>query len=610
MMLDVAVLAGVAVLSAMAAFGLTARWWRSRMQPVQADAMASRHALDSVHRAMARHQALYQIITEDAGWPVVGIDAGGQPLQASDGAEGRLGLDPADLLSERAASWVHPDDLSCLRATLSACGPDTPAVDALCRAQQRDGRLVWIEVRCRHVPDDGGSVALLRDVTEQKLHKDHLTDAVARLERLALRDPLTGLLNRPGFLAAVDRLLASQQFLAVLFINLDGFKALNDAHGHTIGDGVLREAGTRLGRAVGQDATATRLSGDEFAVLLPGDGSDVEVAELARDVLRVLAEPVRTTGMTLEVGATIGISVSPRDGHAASALLRAADIALAYGKSAGGGCYRFYEARMGEALDAETELKTELRAAIATGEIEPFYQPLIRMADTTVVGFEVLARWVHPRKGILSPDKFLPLVEELGLSTDMFIAQLERVCVTASAWPAHVRLSLNLSPRELQNEALPEAVRAVLARTGFDGSRLEVEITENALIHDSKMARGVLDGLRAMGLTVSLDDFGTGYSSLYHLRELPFDKVKIDKSFMRALATDAESARYVGAIIGLCHALGLEMTAEGIEDEPTLRRLRELGCTYGQGYLFGKAVPAAEASQVLTSNGWPALAAE
>jgi len=319
---------------------------------------------------------------------------------------------------------------------------------------------------------------------------------------------------------------------------------------------------------------------------------------------------VRTTGMTLEVGATIGISVSPRDGHAASALLRAADIALAYGKSAGGGCYRFYEARMGEALDAETELKTELRAAIATGEIEPFYQPLIRMADTTVVGFEVLARWVHPRKGILSPDKFLPLVEELGLSTDMFIAQLERVCVTASAWPAHVRLSLNLSPRELQNEALPEAVRAVLARTGFDGSRLEVEITENALIHDSKMARGVLDGLRAMGLTVSLDDFGTGYSSLYHLRELPFDKVKIDKSFMRALATDAESARYVGAIIGLCHALGLEMTAEGIEDEPTLRRLRELGCTYGQGYLFGKAVPAAEASQVLTSNGWPALAAE
>ena len=265
---------------------------------------------------------------------------------------------------------------------------------------------------------------------------------------------------------------------------------------------------------------------------------------------------------------------------------------------------------MGEALDAETELKTELRAAIATGEIEPFYQPLIRMADTTVVGFEVLARWVHPRKGILSPDKFLPLVEELGLSTDMFIAQLERVCVTASAWPAHVRLSLNLSPRELQNEALPEAVRAVLARTGFDGSRLEVEITENALIHDSKMARGVLDGLRAMGLTVSLDDFGTGYSSLYHLRELPFDKVKIDKSFMRALATDAESARYVGAIIGLCHALGLEMTAEGIEDEPTLRRLRELGCTYGQGYLFGKAVPAAEASQVLTSNGWPALAAE
>jgi EAL domain-containing protein (putative c-di-GMP-specific phosphodiesterase class I) len=265
---------------------------------------------------------------------------------------------------------------------------------------------------------------------------------------------------------------------------------------------------------------------------------------------------------------------------------------------------------MGEALDAETELKHELHNAIATGEIEPYFQPLVRVSDTVVAGFEVLARWVHPRKGVLSPDRFLPLVEELGLSTAMFTAQLERVCMTALAWPPHIRLSLNLSPRELQNKCLPVTVQAILERTGFDGTRLEVEITEDALINDSKVARGVLDGLRALGVTVSLDDFGTGYSSLYHLRELPFDKVKIDKSFMRALDTDAESARYVAAIIGLCHALNLEMTAEGIEDEATLVRLREMGCTYGQGYLFGRPMPAGDACRMLSSSGRPALAAE
>jgi diguanylate cyclase (GGDEF)-like protein len=415
------------------------------------------------------------------------------------------------------------------------------------------------------------------------------------------------LLNRPGFLAAVDRLLASPAFLSVLFIDLDRFKPVNDAHGHAIGDAVLRETGARIDRAMGPDATAARLSGDEFAVAWSGDGTDMEVAARGRDILRALSEPITLAGLTLEVGATIGISVSPRDGRAASALLRAADIALAYGKSSGGGCYRFFEARMSEALEAETELKTELRRAIGNGEIEPYFQPLVRIGDTTVVGFEVLARWVHPRKGVLVPDKFLPLVVELGLSTDMFVAQLERVCATASAWPAEIRLSVNLSPAELQNEALPDVVRSVLERTGFDGSRLEVEITENALVHDLKVARGVLDGL---GMTVSLDDFGTGFSSLYHLRELPFDKVKIDKSFMRSLDTDADSARYVAAIIGLCHALGLEMTAEGIEDTATLQRLRELGCTYGQGYLFGHAVPAAEASRLLGSNGSSALAAE
>jgi diguanylate cyclase (GGDEF)-like protein/PAS domain S-box-containing protein len=605
-----AILAATALVSALLGAILAGLRWRWRLRAAQAEAALSLRGLADVRAVLARHQALYRIVTEDIACAVVGLDAPHQPMQTFHNSAGTPGLDPAELLTDRAADWVHPDDLGGLQATLAACGPDRQAAGALCRTQQQDGRLRWLEVHCRHVPEDGGIIAVLRDVSQRKQREEHLTDAVSRLEQLALHDPLTGLLNRPGFLALVDRVLASQQLLAVLFIDLDDFKALNDAHGHSIGDVVLREIGDRLGRVPGYDAMAARLSGDEFAVLLPGTDTDVEVAARARDILRLLAEPLRHVGMALDVSATIGVSVSPRDGRSATALLRAADIALAYGKSAGGSCYRFFETRMGEALDAETELKNELRAAIATGEIEPFYQPLVRIGDTTVVGFEVLARWVHPTKGVLAPDAFLPLVGELGLSSDMFLAQLQSVCTTASEWPAHIRLSVNLSPHELQNETLPDTVRALLERTGFDGTRLEIEITEDALIHDSKVARGVLDGLRAMGMTVSLDDFGTGYSSLYHLRELPFDKVKIDKSFTRALDTDADNERYVAAIIGLCHALGLEMTAEGIEDEPTLRRLRKLGCTYGQGYLFGRAVRAAEASEMLALNGGPALVAE
>ena len=592
--------------AALLVVGLAGFWFRPRLLRARADAAALRSSLAAAQSDLVRHQTLYRLVTRDAACAVIELNSDRQPVRVSGGASDLLRLDPADLLTGHAAKRVHPEDRLVWQDILSHPSSQT----VVCRAHQTDGRLVWLEVHCRTMPDGNGAVIMLRDISAQKLREEHLADALNRLERVAMNDPLTGLLNRPGFLGEVDHLLTIQPFLAILFVDLDRFKPVNDAHGHAIGDAVLREAGARIARAMGPDATTARLSADEFAAAWPVDGTDLEVAARGRDILRALSETMTLAGLTLDVGATIGIAVSPRDGRSASSLLRAADIALAYAKSAGGGCYRFFEARMSEALQAETELKTELRAAIGSGEIEPYFQPLVRMRDTAVVGFEVLARWVHPRRGLLAPDRFLPLVAELGLSTEMFVAQLERVCATASAWPSGIRLSLNLSPGELQNEALPDVVRSVLDRTGFDGSRLEVEITEEALVHDLKVARGVLDGLRALGMTVSLDDFGTGFSSLYHLRELPFDKVKIDKSFMRALDTDADSARYVAAIIGLCHALGLEMTAEGIEDAPTLQRLRELGCTYGQGYLFGHAVPASEASRVLESNGWPALAAE
>jgi diguanylate cyclase (GGDEF)-like protein len=250
-----------------------------RLRGMRVEVAASRQALATAGKALARHQALYRIITEDAACTVAGLDAAGLPIRQDTAVPS---LDPTDLLTDHAAACVHPDDLPALRTALAGCGREHEATEAVCRTQQRDGRLIWIKIRCRHVPEDGGTVVLLRDVSEPMMRDEHLTEAVSRLERLALHDPLTGLLNRPGFLAAVDRMLACQPFLAVLLVDLDGFKTLNDAHGHAAGDAILRKTGDRLANAISNDAIAARLSGDEFAVVLPGDGTDVEIAATAR----------------------------------------------------------------------------------------------------------------------------------------------------------------------------------------------------------------------------------------------------------------------------------------------------------------------------------------
>jgi EAL domain-containing protein (putative c-di-GMP-specific phosphodiesterase class I) len=247
---------------------------------------------------------------------------------------------------------------------------------------------------------------------------------------------------------------------------------------------------------------------------------------------------------------------------------------------------------MGEELAAAEALKSELRGAIAAGRIVPYFQPIVRLSDGATAGFEVLARWEHPAKGVLPPAAFLDLVEQAGLSAAMFASVLAQACAATRDWPGAPALSVNLSPREMQSEALPDEMAAILRDQRFPGARIEVEVTENALIHDSRIVRGVVDRLRAQGMAIALDDFGTGYSSLYHLRELPFDKVKVDKAFVRPPGADPAGARYAAAIVGFCRALGFATTAEGIEDAETAAFLRELGCSFGQGYWFGRPMPA------------------
>lgn len=522
----------------------------------------------------------------------------GRLTGVSASARSVLGRDPRELIGPG-----DPPEFAGLSAL--AIGETT-----VLSATRPDGGSLTLRAEC-HDPGDGdGRLVMLRDLTHLRQTEARLREALERLARLANEDTLTGLANRACLMDTAETLVDGAEAVAMIFIDLDRFRSINDVHGPGVGDLILRVTARRLARELGEAALIARLGADEYAVLLSARDGDAAIAARARDILRVLAEPIEIAPMTLDVSATLGIAISPRDGTTAAALLRSASVAMNQARLAGGGCYRFFEKRMTEELALAEELKADLRAAIAAGEIAPFFQPLIRLSDGATVGFEVLARWEHPERGLLPPMTFLPLVEEMGLSAAMFAAVLSRACAVARDWPMEIRLSVNVSATELQDESLPEDLRAILRETGMDGGRIEIEVTENALIHDSRIARGVVDRLRAMGISMAMDDFGTGFSSLYHLRELPFDKLKIDKSFMRALAHNADSARYVGAIIGLGQALGLEVTAEGVEDEATMTVLRDMGCTYGQGYWFGRPVPAAEAAKRLTASTSPVLAAE
>ena len=549
-------------------------------------------ALAHVQAENADRLVLFQAVMEDGPQVVVRLDAAGQPIYVSPSCRTVFGFEPTEISRRSGLDLLRSDG------------------DARLRVRHRDGRMLAIDAQRCPLADNRGAALILTDVTARAVAEARLAEAKTQLTQRAERDALTGLANRDCFLDALNRALADKEDIAVLLVDLDRFRLVNDRYGHDTGDRVLREVAARLTLAMVGERMVARLGDDDFAVLLHANDGDTPLAARARDMIRMLEPSVPTGATTAKIGASIGIAVGPRDGARAGDLLRAADIAMTHARAAGGNTSRYFEAHMAEAMERVDALRRELPGAIAAGEVVPYFQPLVRMDDTSVVGFEVLARWEHPVLGVLPPMEFLPLVEETGQSAAMFASLLVCACQAALDWPAHIKLSVNISPIELQDETLPNTVGDILASTGFRGDRLEVEITENALVHDAKTARQVLDRLRLQGLSVALDDFGTGYSSLYHLRALPFDKVKIDKVFMRGLVSDPEASRYVAAIIDFGHALGLDLTAEGIEDTATRDCLRELGCTFGQGYLFGKPMPAEAASRMLTATRAMEMATE
>ena len=427
-----------------------------------------------------------------------------------------------------------------------------------------------------------------------QLRREMKARATAELEAhsLARHDALTGLPNRRLLAEAINKAAQTRnEAWAVLVIDLDRFKLVNDAFGHEAGDHVLCEVATRLQSLCPRGGAPARLGGDEFALLMPYS-SQGDLVYLAEQIVKELRKPVEYKHAVFNIGACIGIAQFPQDGCESEALLRCADIAMYRGKREGGGVYRFFESEMDEEIKTRASLETGLLTAIVNGDIRPHYQPLVSMPGNVVLGFEVLARWYHPQKGILPPDSFIPLAEQTGLIGELSYAILRQACYDARAWPEHLKLAVNISPCQFSDAGLAVRLLGILSAAGFPPRRLEVEITESALTNDMERARKTLQALQAAGISIALDDFGTGYSSLGHLRELNFDRIKIDRSFVQSLHDSPENKKIVDAVLGLGKSLGILTTAEGIEDDATSEWLAGRGCTNGQGFLFGQPMPA------------------
>jgi diguanylate cyclase (GGDEF)-like protein len=417
----------------------------------------------------------------------------------------------------------------------------------------------------------------------------------ADLSHLAHHDALTGLANRVLFRShleqALDQARRDGVAVAVLYLDLDLFKNVNDALGHETGDLLLKTVAARLRGCVQDGSIIARLGGDEFAVLPPPIRVPQECAVLASRIVREVGAPYDIDGHEIIIGTSIGIALSDAGPAAADQLMKHADMALYRAKADGRATFRFFEPEMDVQLQARRALEADLRRALANDEFELHYQPQVDLRSNEVSGFEALLRWRHPDRGMVSPAEFIPVAEDIGLIVPLGEWVLNEACTTAAAWPRDTKVAVNLSPVQFRNGALVRSVRKALAGAGLAASRLELELTETALFQENEATLETLHQLRALGVRIALDDFGTGYSSLSYLRSFPFDKIKIDQSFVRELSTRPDCLVIVRSIVGLGAGLKMSITAEGVETEDQLLQVRAAGCTEVQGYYFGRPEP-------------------
>jgi diguanylate cyclase (GGDEF)-like protein len=437
----------------------------------------------------------------------------------------------------------------------------------------------------------------------------HLVWRTAReesnLRHLAHHDALTGLPNRLQCSARLGQMLegTGQAGGTVFCLDLDRFKQVNDLLGHAAGDQLLIQVAIRLQSLVRPTDLVARISGDEFLVAVPPPIAAGMAGGLAKRLVEALAEPFMLDGQQVNIGTSVGIAVSPVDGITATDLLRNADTALYQAKKDGRGAFRFFEASMNERLRHRQALEQELRLAITGEQLLLHYQPLVDMRSRHVTGFEALVRWNHPSRGLVPPAEFITLAEETGLILPLGRWVLETACAEAASWGRPLKIAVNVSPVQFQQADLAEMITDILSRSGLPAHRLELEITESVLIRHADQALEILTRLKRQGVSISLDDFGTGYSSLSYLRRYPFNKIKIDRSFVQALGQDHEAAVITRAIVALAHSLRLQVTAEGIETEDQFRFLMSEACDHAQGYLVGKPMPVSAMTHLTQRDG-------
>lgn len=426
-------------------------------------------------------------------------------------------------------------------------------------------------------------------------------------QRLADHDSLTSLANRRSLTATIDRQLACVapgEELSVLAIDLDRFKPINDTYGHEGGDLALVTIAHRLRKLVSEPGIVARMGGDEFACAIRHPAGSAMPVDLAEAILHSVAKPIQLRGGLAEVSASIGIVTATADGRSADEMLGAADFAMYRAKHSGRSTYCTFLPSMEEEMRERAELELEMHAGIHRNEFVPFFQPIVALKTGEVTGFEALARWKHPTRGLVPPDQFIPIAEDAGMIQDVGFAVLRRACIEARQWPQHLTLSVNISPLQLNDPWLAQRIIQVLCTTGFPAGRLIVEVTENRLVQDIEAARAILLSLKSAGIQIALDDFGTGYASLKHLRELAFNRIKIDRNFVQDMNAE-ENGQIVRAILSLSEGLGLPVTAEGVETDDSADALAQLGCDYGQGYLFSRPVDAANALEIARSSSYP-----
>jgi diguanylate cyclase (GGDEF)-like protein len=458
-----------------------------------------------------------------------------------------------------------------------------------------DGRT--IKIRHRPMPG-GGWVATHEDITEQR-------QSEVKIEYMAHHDSLTDLANRALLNDRLERALERVQhgeMVAVHHLDLDQFKAVNDTFGHPSGDRLLRLVAERLRALVGGADTIARMGGDEFVIVQVAIADPADATALAQAVIRELTEPYDIDGQQAVIGVSVGISIGPGDGSGSDRLLRNADLALYRAKSDGRGTFRFFEPAMDLQMQTRRVMEQDLRKALPAGEFELHYQPIVNLASNEISGFEALIRWNHPARGMISPAAFIPLAEEIGFILPMGEWVIRQACATAAQWPAHLHVAVNISAIQFRSPGLMQVIVGALAASGLAPTRLEIEITESVLLHNKEATLAVLHQLRALGIRIAMDDFGTGYSSLTYLQSFPFDKIKIDRSFVKNITDNPSSLNIVRAVAALANGMGMTATAEGVETAEQLAQITSEGCTEMQGFLFSRPLPAAEIERQFLSG--------